>query len=577
MSKVHLLPDNVISKIAAGEVIERPASVVKELLENSLDAKATDLEIHLNAGGKTSIRIKDNGSGIEPDDIEKIFLRHSTSKIQSFEELFTLNSLGFRGEALYSIAAISDIILQSKTKDHDTGWVINMRGLEKVQMQPIAIDQGTDIEVRGLFFNTPARRKFLKSDSTELNQILDIVIPYAILLPQNRFLLTHNKRTILDLAIDHDHKTRIANTLNLNKNNILYNQKNISQENIALKIYLGDINIKRSRKDMQFLFVNNRPVYSRSISYHLNQIYQELFPERAYPFFAIMLDIDPKEVDVNIHPTKREVKIKNETLVISILRSLCQETLKATGTAKQITQSQIINSFLKDSDTSYNSYVLKEPADYTLPAWQNHQASTLEVIDQPSPKNNLKDKFSSARYLGQLLKKYLLFQTSNSLIILDQHACQERITYEELKKQIETNKLEVQNLITPIVIKLSPQEMVTWEIIKDKINTIGFATTLWDKESIAIHSSHRLINDPEIALKNLLAQDQDNERRFDKESLAKRACHGSLKTGYDMTKEQALYLQKQLLSCQEFFTCPHGRPIILEISDSFLNREFLRS
>src|SRR3989344_8609166 len=347
MSKVHLLPEDVISKIAAGEVIERPAAAVKELLENSLDAQADTIEIHLSEAGKTLIHIKDTGSGIDKADLEKIFLRHATSKIASADDLDNIQSLGFRGEALYSIASIADVTLRSKTRSldklgmpknqaQDSGWEIHLRCGKKIDFRPVTMTQGTEIEVRELFFNTPARRKFLKAKTTELNQILSTVIPYTLLYPACRFQVTHQGKSLLDLPPADSQLSRIARTLNLDTAHLVETKYSDAENSISVQAILGDINIKRAQRDMQFIFINNRPVQNKSISFHMNQIYQLIFPPRVYPCFAVFIRIPAEQVDVNIHPTKREVKIRNEHQVSTILRQICEQALMTAGQAKQV-------------------------------------------------------------------------------------------------------------------------------------------------------------------------------------------------------------------------------------------------
>ncbi len=268
MKNVHILPPDIISKIAAGEVIDRPASVLKELIENSLDAQANVIEIELEDAGKTLIKIRDNGTGIEQDDMETIFARHSTSKIASIDDLFDIHSLGFRGEALYSICAVSDITVRSKTASSDSGWEIHMRGGKKLDLKPVAMQNGTEIEVKELFFNTPARRKFLKSGPAEVSAVLGILIPYALLYPNCRFRLTHGNKTLIDVAPAADIKDRLAHVLNLDSKFFIEVDRDLTQEDIHIHLVAGDINIIRPKRDMQFIFINGRPVQSKGIGFH---------------------------------------------------------------------------------------------------------------------------------------------------------------------------------------------------------------------------------------------------------------------------------------------------------------------
>jgi DNA mismatch repair protein MutL len=598
MKNVNILPPEVISKIAAGEVIERPASVVKELLENSLDAQTKSIELHLKQAGKSSIHIKDTGNGIDYDDIETIFLRHSTSKITNIGDLFAIDSLGFRGEALYSIAAISDVILRTKTKSADTGWQIHLRGGKKLDLRPISMTQGTEIEIKELFFNTPARRKFLKTTTTELNQILNIFLPYTILYPSHKFILTHNNRTLTDLAPHSSLTQRVCNALNLKEDHLLENQAQIREKNISVRLILGDINIRRARKDMQFFFINNRPVQCYNLSFHMNQAYRSIFPQDTYPFFAVYIDIPKEDVDVNAHPTKKEVKIKDDYSLASFLRSVCEKTLLSKSDAKQIkeifvnptpstytekTQTVEETDTEAPTETPHKQYILNN--DYqNFSVKEDPLPTVLEETFSPkeppqieiTQKNNLslKDKLSTARYIGSFIKKYLFFETPYSLLVIDQHAAQERVTYENLIKQINSNKLEIQHLLTPLTLRLTPQEFVVWEVIKDELEKIGFSTTLWDNENIALHTYPNLLQKSEIAVRNLLSGEERS--RFDADTLARRACRNSLMTGYEIDTTQARYLRDQLIKCKDPFICPHGRPTVVEIQEKVLNKQFLR-
>ncbi|MFH1640914.1 MAG: DNA mismatch repair endonuclease MutL, partial [Candidatus Omnitrophota bacterium] len=333
---MHILPPEIVSKIAAGEVIERPASVVKELIENALDAGAKSVELSLNQAGKVKIIVRDKGTGIEPEDIEKIFFRHSTSKIKDINDLYSIRSLGFRGEALYSIVAVADVVLRSKAKSNDTGWEIHLRGGQRLSLKPISMLEGTEVEIGELFFNTPARRKFLKPDTAELHQILNTFIPYSLLYPDCRFSLTHNDKILLDLPAQQNYISRIARVLNLNPEYILKAQEEHAGKYISIRVLLGDINIQRGSKDLQFIFVNNRPVRNYNISYHLNQVYKHIFPAGVYPFFALYIIMPTEDVDVNVHPTKREVKIVNEDALVSFLQTVCEQALLSYGKAKQM-------------------------------------------------------------------------------------------------------------------------------------------------------------------------------------------------------------------------------------------------
>jgi len=581
MGKVHVLPPEIISKIAAGEVIERPASAVKELLENSIDAGTGLIELHVKNSGKTHIKLRDSGSGIDREDLEKLFLRHATSKINRLDDLYQINSLGFRGEALYSIAAVSDITLRSKTKEQDNGWEIHVRGGEKLSLKPVNFPDGTEVEVNELFFNTPARKKFMKTNTTELNRIIDIFTPYALLYPGIRFFLAHNDSPVFDLPAGQEQLKRIAKTLNLDPGNIMEIKKEYPDDQLRIQLFLGDINIQRPSKNTQFIFINNRPVQSRSLSFHLNQIYRLIMPEGTNPFFMVHIHLPPEDVDVNVHPAKREVKIKNEASLISLLKPLCEETLMSFGKAKLAKETifsapQIQNIYSTPETRASLPSAVREPAQKPY-LHRMHEDQTFNFSNQlPAPfqQKALKEKLSDCRYIGTLSNKYLLMESAGSLLVIDQHAAHERVNYEKFKKQIETGEIEIEQLLTPVLLGLNRQEMLAWEETKDKLETLGLSTTALDKETVALHAYPRLITKPETAVRNLLSG--IDTPACDMDTLIRRACRQSIMFGDETQKEQAEFIRAELLKCADPFTCPHGRPTVVEIPENYLSKQFLR-
>ncbi len=597
MKKVHILPPDVISKIAAGEVIERPASVIKELMENALDAETKTIEIHLKEAGKALIHIKDTGVGIEREDIETIFLRHSTSKIAKADDLYNIHSLGFRGEALYSISSIADITLRSRTKNQDMGWEIHLRGGKNLDLRPLPMPTiGTEIEVKELFFNTPARRKFLKSNTTELNQILNIFISYTLLYPDCRFLLTHQEKTLLDLQPS-ALISRIAETLNLDKEHLTEVKQDFPEDEVTIRMILGDMNIVRSRRDLQFIFVNDRPVQNKNITFHINAVYRLILPPNNFSFFAVYLNLPAEDVDVNIHPTKREVKIKDEFRVASLLRNLCERALLSQGQTKQIktmgTKLQKEFSVERalagtkpleaafDEPSSMEIWEHSSPGptqpnpteQYAFPQTEEFSFTDKTLVTQKQ--SHLQKKLFRARYLGQFINKFLLFEVDTSLLVIDQHAAQERITFEHFIKQLQKGTVEVQHLLSPYLIKLSPQEIVNWEEAKERLDTIGFATNQWDPETIAVHTYPILLKEPEKSVRDLLAG--GSVIRCDHETIARRACRCSIMAGDSLNPQEAEFVRDQLIKCRDPFTCPHGRPTVVEMTESFLDKQFLRT
>lgn len=600
MGKIHVLPADVVAKIAAGEVIDRPASAVKELVENALDAGAASIELKLRDAGKNSILIRDNGCGIAREDLENLFLRHATSKIQDSDDLFNIHSLGFRGEALYSIAAVSDVRLKSKAQGREDGWQIHTRGGRQPGLEPCAFNRhGTEIEIRELFFNTPARKKFLKTDTSEIHQVLGTLIPYTLLHHTTRFTLTHQERDLLDARPAADRLGRAADVLNLNPEHMMLCQKDFPG-GLKVDALLGDINIKRTRRDLQFLFVNGRPVQSKNISFHLNQVYRLLFAPQEYPFFIMDIQVPSEEVDVNIHPAKREVKIKNEPQLCSLLRNLVESTLMNKGQIKIITgpppadrgpsqPPDVVRGLRSASRAGYDDGTPEFPEspvkeiltqDYS---WPRGQAARLKEEEKtfwglpPSPAGGtgLHAKLADANYIGPFMRKFLLFENGASLIVVDQHAAQERIMYEAFIRQMNSGQVEIQPLLSPVVISLNPAEMALWEEMKETLTTMGFDNNQWDQTSIAIHTHPALIRDIERSARDILGGGTVDPQ--DHDTLARRACKASVRAGDKLSPAQAEGQRRQLLKCLDPFTCPHGRPTAIELTESFLDKQFLRS
>ncbi len=602
MPKIHILPEQIISKIAAGEVIERPASVMKELVENALDAKADTIEVDLQDSGKKLIRIKDNGEGIEPEDLEKIFSRHATSKINQAEDLFNIETLGFRGEALYSISAVADVTLRSKTADRDCGWEIHIRGGKRLDCRPCQLSGcGTQIEIKELFYNTPARRKFLKTDTTELKQALNLFIPYTLLYPSLRFRLSHEERDLVQLNPSTDYKSRFAAALNLEEKYLLEVSSQFKEQGISIRLVLADINIKRTRRDTQFIFVNDRPVQNKGISFHLNQIYRLLMPEDFSPVFGVYLHIPPGDIDVNIHPTKKEVKIKNESEISSLLRSLAQKTLLEMGQIKTVAGGALTPpentahpgdlSFrrslhpLMDFSAKLPDEIFKEtlkaaavnfPPESTTSTrflLKDHLFS-IPPTDLPATRQDLRSRLKQARAIGVFLNKYLLYEIDQSLLVVDQHAAAERINYERLLRQAAKGEVQVQHLLTPVLIKLIPQELLSLEDLKDDLERFGFTNSLWDQDTLAVHSHPVFIKDIEKAIRHILSGEAAPDK--DHDTIARRACRSSVMAGDHLNPAAIVHQRQALIECLDPFTCPHGRPTVIEITDQFLNKQFLR-
>ena len=555
MGKVNILSENIISKIAAGEVVESPASVLKELLENSIDANSKKIEVIIENSGKKLISVKDDGEGIEPDDIEKIFERYSTSKIKNIEDLYKIRTLGFRGEALYSIGSVSDIILKSKIRSEKTGREIHVRGGEKLSLKECGMSDGTVVEVRELFFNTPARRKFLKSDITEFRKLVNVFIPYTISFFDVSFSFINEGNKFIHLVPSENRILRFCEIFNIEEKFLIYEKNNF--EKFEIQIIFGDVNLKRSQKDMQFIFVNGRPVYNYTISHSINNFYQSFLSTEFFPVFAIFLSLPYEDVDVNIHPTKREVKIKYENEISKEIINFLNKIFKKTNT-KVVQIENRYEPVIKKSEKE----ILRENVDIFA----------VEKTDEKE--TGLIEKLKNSEFVGIFKNKYLIFAYDDSLFFIDQHAAVERINYEKFIEEIESGKINIQQLLTPLIINLNYEEMAIYGKVEKIIEKYGFLTTKWSENKIAIHGYPSLLKDIEFSIRNLLSE--ENIEKYDREEIAKRACKVSITSGQKLTELEAKNIIEKLIECKNPFVCPHGRPIVIEITEKFLDIQFLR-
>lgn len=573
MGKVNFLPQDVVNKIAAGEIVERPASVVKELIENSLDAGAQNILVEICSAGKGLISVRDDGSGIEPDDMEKLFRRHATSKIGTAEDLYGIHSLGFRGEALYSIGAVADVLLRSKAAGNKRGGKeLHIRGGQNLGLKDISHPEGTTVEVRELFFNTPARRKFMKSDTTEFRRILNILLPYAIAYHGRRFSLSHNGRNIFNFNPLPDAVSRFCDAANVEKKNMISGGKEFRSRGVSARVLLGDINLKRPGRDRQYMFINGRPVYNQVFAYAINDVYRIIFPRDVYPVFAIFIDMPFGDIDVNIHPSKREVKVKDERYLAAELADFCRDYLLGKGKPASAVKRESI--YFERGE----SLVIRGGKPFVSEKERAGDifAGASSTGEQESGKSeeSIKVRLAGAVYIGSYRNKYLFFESQDVLLAIDQHAAHERINYEILKRPFETGIIDIQRLLTPFLIKLGPEEMSVWEEGNEKMEELGFLTTRWDRGAIALHGFPQAIKDSEAAVRSILSE--KGIERCDSETLARRACKGSVLAGEKIKPEEAVHIKEELLKCEVPFVCPHGRPTVVEFSESFFDRQFLR-
>jgi DNA mismatch repair protein MutL len=401
------------------------------------------------------------------------------------------------------------------------------------------------------------------------------------------FSLIHGDKKLLAASPSFGRAKRMAEVLNLDPKHLLETQQHFPEHDTAVQLILGDINIKRTRRDMQFIFVNGRPVQNKAIAFHINQTYRLIMPPDLSPCFAVFLTVPPQNVDVNIHPTKREVKIKNEQDICAVLRSLCEQTLMSSGPVQQAIRGPSgLPSYGSRSDLPLDAPSLPgsqetffSSEEYAYP----RSSAGAEVQNFFPPETGLSalkgedlhSRLGAARYIGNAMNKFLLYEISRSVFVIDQHAAAERITYERLTRQMEKGAVEVQHLLSPVLVRLTPQELLIWETAKDKFEALGLSVTQWDEETLAVHTYPIFMKDVEKAMRNLLAG--EDLAKCDHDAMARRACRSSVMAGDKLAPEEAEHFRAQLLKCLDPFTCPHGRPTIIELTEDFLDKQFLRT
>ncbi|WP_304681734.1 DNA mismatch repair endonuclease MutL [uncultured Clostridium sp.] len=640
MNRINILDEHTSNKIAAGEVVERPSSVVKELVENSIDANSKNITIEIEDGGTSLIRVIDDGIGIHNLDIEKAFLPHATSKIKTVEDIYSINTLGFRGEALPSIASVSKLTFKSKPYGCDFGKEIILEGGEKISLSDIGMNNGSLIEVKDLFFNVPARRKFLKSNSREGSLISDIVLRIALSNPNVSFKLFNNGKKILHTYGDGNLNNVIRNIYG---KSISENVLNFNFESETLKIYgyIGKEIIAKGSRNNESIFVNNRYIKNKTIVAAVENAFKSFSTVNKFPFFVIFIDLLPDSIDVNIHPTKAEIKFKDERFIYKKVFDIIHETLKEDifnsfsienkPVNKEIIEEikldlDIENTINKESAISNNKFehsindiyknitiqdVTVEEDLYNKLKETNRNNNSESLNNETVHENNninyfIKDnkstsssnsvinddnlqgskinsaKFPDLRVIGQFSKTYILAEYLDTLYIIDQHAAHEKIIYEKYIKDIESNDIIVQQLLIPCIIDLSLDD---YECYKENISIFtnaGFIIDEFGGNTIAIKEVPYFLG--KLDTKNFLLSIIDNLKNLGSgkttevklNKIATIACKAAVKANDYLTQIEMEKLISDLRYIDNPFNCPHGRPIIIKFTEYELNKKFRR-
>ena len=609
MNKIKLLNNSMINKIAAGEVVERPSSVVKELIENSIDAGATIITIEVKDGGISLIRVSDNGRGISKEDVKNVFLRHATSKIENMDDLEKVLTLGFRGEAMSSISAVSQLEMVTKEVNSTVGSHIEIHGGKILREQSIGAADGTSIIVRNLFYNVPARRKFLKRSSTESGYISDIVDKFILGHPEVSFKYILNGKKLLDTNGDNKLKSSIFHIYGKEISKSLL-EIEYSSSNLLLTGYIGKPEVCRSNRSYGNFFVNGRFIKNQLVQSAVEEAYKTKLPIGKFPVYILKLSIDPSFVDVNVHPTKLEIKFSNEDEIYDLVFKAVDTALKSNILIpKYISKNNLTKN---DRDVAVNKlpntkeFVEETPRLVTIRpllnttvmevfsrvnnnSIYNHPSNTMHLSEDKKRENFVDEKpkntfFKDYKIIGQILNTYWLIEESSSLYLIDQHAAHERVLYEDFIHKYKNEQLVSQRLLQPQAITLSIREREIYGDNKQLFERAGFEIEVFGEDTFAIRSVPFIFKEgisPTVFMEiidRLGSIDSNINNIYDTklDRIASFSCKAAVKANDKLSYEEAKALIEKLISIENPFTCPHGRPTIVELTKYEIEKMFKR-
>lgn len=571
MNTIRILPEKIASQIAAGEVIDRPASVVRELIDNSIDAGTDRIVINIEKGGKSLIKITDNGSGMSRDDLLLCVERHATSKITNASDLFSVKYLGFRGEALPSIASVSKTQITSRPYDQIVGHKLKISAGKLKAIEETGSPSGTVVEVRDLFFNIPARRKFLKAVRTETYHIIDTVSRAAMPFPEISFRLDDAGKSILNLPASDQQLSRIAVLMGRSFTEDIIERHETNAE-LAISVYLAPPHLARSRSDRLFVYINRRCIRDRLVTKAVMEGYGQRLMKGKYPQAILFIEIDPMQVDVNVHPAKQEVRFHNSRAVFNIIVSTIE---KALADSFQV----FINS--NPENEKERPDMLRKTDYVSEPLWRYEQ--TVSVPKRPAvpEENKWPGQSSDLHILGQLGNTYVLCQVKDGFLMVDQHAAHERIVYEDLKNAMAGGHIEGQVLLIPFEVELTAREKEIAFHKGNQLTRFGIEIDHFGGNTFLLRSVPAVLKDVQwdIFLSELIAElgeKEPEEHEALNKVLTVMACHGAIRAGYPMKHEEMSNLLSDLEKTNLPTNCPHGRPTFIHFTYSEIEKMFKR-
>lgn len=612
LSRIKILPENLANKIAAGEVVQRPESVVKELLENAIDAGAKNIEVIIKQAGKSLIQVCDDGSGMTEDDVKLCIQKHATSKISDYKDLESIKTLGFRGEALSSITAVSQFEIKTQTSDEEIGTLLKIESENQILIEKTAAQKGTCVSVKNIFYNTPARRKFLKTDATELKHITDTFSKIALSNPDISFRFFNNE----SLVYDFNTATLEERMKQVFADNILDGVIPVNEETeyISLKGFIGKPSMLTKSKGDQYLFLNKRFVISKQINHAVFNAYENILEKGDYPFFVLFLTIDPERIDVNIHPSKLEVKFDDERDVYHFVLAVIKKSLGMHDLVPSITfddntsieklRFDPFNKISKGDFTDRPFFERKERLPVTDREIDlvfgsltsdikksdvmidNRSFFDIDVSEENREEKVVESKIKSPEetsFIIQLHNKYILSQIKSGLMIIDQHVAHERILYEKVLNRLEANMPFSQHLLFPLTIQFDAGNYEVLKELNPLLNRIGFQLKFLAKNNIIVEGVPEDIKSgsEEKILREFIEEYSVNqlEKKLEqRDNIAKSySCKAAIKAGDKLSEKEMHLLIDQLFATSMPYVCPHGRPIIIKISLEEFDRRFGRT
>jgi DNA mismatch repair protein MutL len=613
--RIKILPENIANKIAAGEVVQRPESVVKELMENSIDAGAKSVEVIIKRAGKNFIQVCDDGTGMNEEDLMLCVQKHATSKIEAFEDLEAIKTMGFRGEALSSIAAVSQIEIRSETKEDEIGTFIKNDEAGNFKVDKGSFPKGTCVTVKNLFFNVPARRKFLKTDTTEFKHIVDAFNRIALSHPSVSFKLFNGVDVVFDYpAGSLEERVRQVFAANMPEALIPVEEKT---EFMSVHGYVGKPSLLRKSKGEQYLFLNSRYIINKNINHAVFTAYENILEKGDYPFFLLYLEIDPERIDVNIHPSKLEAKFDDEKDVYNFILSVVRKSLGTHDLVPSMVFSEedsaeeklVVNKFQSVNKGDFTDRPGREKYKPDIKRYSNEEIDLLfgSITDDVVLKTDAKfiskpfsgdeqreiphkkidkatiEKSEESPFIIQLHNKYILSQIKSGLMIIDQHVAHERILYEKALNRMETDIPFSQQLLFPKKVKVDPARLALIKQLEPYLSRLGFQLKFSAKDSIKIEGVPDDVKkgSEEQVLLDLVEEYSKNEREEQleqKDNLAKSySCKTAIKAGDKLDERAMRLLIDQLFATSMPYVCPHGRPIVVKISLNEFDRRFGRT